>query len=104
MAGLSDDQKFHLSVAELWNCRNAFEFVCPLYFDSLQPTADADVRYCSVCHEKVYRCRTPLDFVTHGESGHCVAIPEGFSPMATACTETLGRPTRSDIEARKKRV
>ncbi len=104
MAGLSDDQKLHLAVVELWNCRNAFEFVCPRYFDSLQPTEDPEVRFCAVCQEKVYRCATPLDFVRHGELGHCVAIPETFDPMGAFCTEMLGRPSRADIEENERHV
>ena len=104
MAELSDDQRMHLHVVELWNCRNAFEFVCPRYFSELTPTDDPEVRFCGVCQERVYRARTPLDFVTHGELGHCVAIPETYDPMGAFCTETLGRPTRQDIEERDRRV
>jgi hypothetical protein len=104
MAELSDDQRLHLQVVELWNCRNAFEFVCPRYFSELEPTDDSEVRFCGVCQERVYQCRTPLDFVTHGELGHCVAIPENYSPVGAFCTETLGRPTCQDIEERDRRV
>jgi len=104
MAKLSDGNRLVLTTVELWNCRNAFEFVCPRYFDLLQATEDSEVRFCEVCREKVYLCRTPLDFVTHGELGHCVAIPEGFSPMGTLCTEMLGRPTQADIEEQDRHV
>jgi hypothetical protein len=104
MAALSEDGRLNLATVELWNWHNAFEFVSPRYFSELQPTDDPDVRFCGVCQERVYRAHTPLDFITHGELGHCVAIPEGFAPMGTLCTETLGRPTRPDIEERDRRV
>jgi hypothetical protein len=104
VAELSDDQRLHLQLVELWNCRNAFEFICPRYFSELEPTDDPTVRFCNVCQERVYQCRTPLDFVTHGELGHCVAIPAGFEPVSAFCTETLGRPTRKHIEERDRRV
>lgn len=104
MAELSDDQKIQLAVVELWNCRHAFEFVCPRYFDSLQPTEDPGVRFCPACREKVFFCRSPLDFVSHGEQGHCVALPEGFAPWGAFGSEMLGRPSRADLEAEERRV
>jgi hypothetical protein len=104
VAGLSEDQRLHLQVVELWNCRNSFEFVCPRYFSELEPTDDPAVRFCNVCRERVYQSRTPLDFVSHGELGHCVAVPEGFSPMGAFCTEMLGRPTRADLEENERHV
>jgi hypothetical protein len=94
----------NLHVVELWNCRNAFDFVCPRYFSELEPTDDPAVRFCAVCQERVYQCRTPLDFVTHGELGHCVAIPETFDPMGAFCTEMLGRPGRAEIEENERHV
>jgi hypothetical protein len=101
---LTKDQRMQLHVVELWNCRNAFEFVCPRYFSSLQPTDDPEIRFCEVCQEQVYQCRTPLDFVTHGELGHCVAIPSTFDPMGAFCTEMLGRPSRAAIEENDRHV
>jgi hypothetical protein len=62
------------------------------------------VRFCDVCREKVYRARTPLDFATHGQLGHCVAIPEDFYPMAALTPSTLGRPTRQEIERQDQRA
>lgn len=104
MAQLSVDQVHNLYTVELWNCRNAFEFVCPRYFAELDPTNNPDVRFCGVCQERVYLACTPLDFVTHGELGHCVAIPEGYDPMGGFSKETLGRPTPQDIEERDNRI
>lgn len=103
MAPLNEDQRSNLISVELWNCRNAFEFLCPQYFSELQPTDDPEVRYCGVCRDRVYHCATPLDFATHGELGHCVAIPEGFAPGGALCTAPVGRPTRQDIEEQHRR-
>ncbi len=104
MAGLSEDQRMHLHVVELWNCRNAFDLVCPRYFTDLEPTDDPEVGPCKVCQERVYQCRTPLDFVTHGELGRCVATPATFDPMGAFCTEMLGRPSRADIKENERHV
>jgi hypothetical protein len=45
----------------------------------LEPSRTADVRRCRKCDRDVYLCRTPADFVSHGEQGHCVAIPDDMS-------------------------
>src|SRR4051794_14126155 len=75
MGSLSDDGRFNLTTVELWNCRNAFEFVCPRFFRELEPTDEPGVRFCGVCSERVYLARTPGEFVAHGNRGHCVATP-----------------------------
>jgi hypothetical protein len=33
-----------------------------------------------VCDRDVHLCRTPADFIAHGEQGRCVAIPDDLSP------------------------
>jgi hypothetical protein len=92
MDELTDDQLCNFETGDVWNCPNAFEFVCPRYWESLEPTADPGIRFCGICQQQVYRCTTPLEFVSHGELGHCVAIPEGYTPVSIG-TELLGRPS-----------
>lgn len=65
---------------ELWNCENAFEFICPLKWDCLDTTESDDIRYCQVCQQNVYLCQTPLEFVNQGNFGRCVAIPQEMTP------------------------
>jgi len=50
-------------------------FTCPQNWDLLQATDSPDVRHCAACKQNVHLCRTAAEFVTHGEQGHCVAIP-----------------------------
>lgn len=104
MEPLSEDQRMQLHVVEVWNCRNAFEFVCPRYFSELAATDDPTVRFCNVCQERVYQVQTPEEFVARGELGHCVAIPDTFAPMGAFCSEMLGRPTRADLEENERHV
>jgi hypothetical protein len=46
----------------------------------LDRTPEADVRHCRVCDRDVQLCRTPAEFVAHGERGRCVAIPDDLAP------------------------
>ena len=92
MEELTDDQLCNMETGDVWNCPNAFEFVCPRYWESLEPTADPAVRHCGVCQQSVHRCTTPLEFVSHAELGHCVAIPEGYTPLSVGM-ELVGRPS-----------
>jgi hypothetical protein len=68
------------SETELWNCKYAFEFVCPLKWDSLEKTESPKTRYCSVCQQNVYLCENPVEFVNQGNLGKCVAIPQEITP------------------------
>ena len=72
------------------------------YLSELSPTDESGVHYCPECEQKVYECRTPAEFVEHGNLGHCVSIPEGFAPM-NAFLEQRGHPSRKSIEELQKR-
>jgi hypothetical protein len=68
------------SQTELWNCQNAFEFICPQTWESLVITESEDIRYCEVCRQNVYLCKTPNEFVQQGNLDRCVAISEEVIP------------------------
>ena len=77
------------TVFTVWDCDRLLRKPCPMTWAALnQKTPAGDVRHCDSCDQDVYFCRTPADFVTHSEQGHCVAIPDGLSPRGLG----LGQP------------
>lgn len=92
-----------LPESELWNCPKLLKLECPMRWDDLAPTADADVRFCGSCERDVFWCDTPEDFIRHGQRGRCVAIPREVTPQAgvedphavlsLGEPRTLGEPT-----------
>jgi hypothetical protein len=87
----SDSAKVNPSGTELWNCENAFEFICPRKWVSLRPTESPDIRYCEVCNQNVYLCETPLEFVRQGNLGRCVAIRPEVTPKGAFFDYRKGR-------------
>ena len=81
---------------EVWNCENAFEFICPRKWASLKPTRSNGIRYCEVCDQNVYLCETPTGFVRQGELGRCVAIREEVT-AGQIFSECLGTPSKEQI-------
>jgi hypothetical protein len=87
----SDPVKLNPSETELWNCENAFEFVCPRRWEALQQTESADIRYCEVCKQNVYLCETATEFVRQGNLGRCVAIRKEVTPREPYKQYRMGR-------------
>jgi hypothetical protein len=85
----------------VWDCDPLRDGGCPTNWELLRPTADPDVRHCRSCRRDVHYCRTPADFVRHGESGHCVAIPRGVSPMLRLGTADPAEMLRLKEEAER---
>ncbi|AFY93960.1 hypothetical protein [Chamaesiphon minutus] len=69
------------SLPEIWNCPEAFEFVCTQKWDSLASTDLDNVRHCNVCNERVYWSANPEEFVTNSKQGRCVAVPRTAMPL-----------------------
>ena len=67
--------------SRVWDCERMFRKRCPQSWQILDSTPVAEVRHCRECDRDVYLCRTPNDFVAHGERGHCVAIPDVTSSL-----------------------
>lgn len=82
MATSTPQPSFHV-----WDCKRMFQRECPMTWANLDSAPNADVRHCRACDQDVYLCRTPADFVTHGELGRCVAITDDLSPGGS-----LGQP------------
>ncbi len=63
----------------MWNeearIRCRFSFTCPKLWERLQPTTEANVRYCVACERKVHLALTEEALVEHSFQGHCVAVP-----------------------------
>jgi hypothetical protein len=87
----SNPVKVNPSETELWNCENAFEFICPRKWESLRQTESPGIRYCEVCSQNVYFCETPLEFVRQGNLGRCVAIRQEVTPKAAFYNHMMGR-------------
>lgn len=68
---------------------------CPQTWQILDSTPVADVRHCRECDRDVYLCRTPADFVAHGELGHCVAIPDDL--LSPEPCLRLGHPSPESV-------
>ena len=51
------------SISEVWNCPEAFEFLCSKKWNDLNPTDLPNVRHCGVCSENVYWSANPEEFV-----------------------------------------
>lgn len=84
----------------VWDCERMLRKRCPQSSRKLDSTAEADV--CRECARDVYLCRTPADFVAHGELGHCVAIPDDLSPRQRDLG--LGEPEPKEVLRHKERV
>ncbi len=76
----------------VWDCEPRFRLKCSVLWESLEATANGDVRHCRMCDKDVHLCRTPDDFVAHGEQGHCVAVPSNLGPG-----HMLGEPTNERV-------
>ncbi len=63
------------SISEVWNCPEAFEFLCSKKWNELNPTDIPNVRHCGVCSESVYWSANPEEFVANAKLGRCVAVP-----------------------------
>jgi hypothetical protein len=63
-----------------------FQYKCPMSWDDLKPTADASIRFCTKCHEKVYECHGRDEFLEHVKQNHCVTLvhePTKGGPIRT---------------------
>lgn len=56
------------------NCDWRFRFQCPLAWDQLARTGDAEIRDCGVCLRPVYRCHSEGEAAQHARLGRCVAV------------------------------
>ena len=63
------------SISEVWNCPEAFEFLCTKKWNDLNPTDLPNVRHCGVCSENVHWSANPEEFVANAKLGRCVAVP-----------------------------
>lgn len=88
-------------VSEVWNCPEAFEFLCSKKWNDLNPTDLPNVRHCGVCSENVYWSDNPEEFVANAKLGRCVAVPNQGLHLDG---EMAGRVSPEYYENRKKNV
>jgi tetratricopeptide (TPR) repeat protein len=69
------------AISEVWNCPEAFEFLCSKKWKELNLTDLPNVRYCGVCSENVYWSANPEEFVANSKLGRCVAVPRQGMPL-----------------------
>ena len=81
------------SFSEIWNCPDAFEFVCNKQWEGLNPTEVNNIRYCDVCSENVYLSSTPQEFVRNSTLGRCVAVPRQGMPPTPLLPCLTGMPS-----------
>ena len=55
-----------------------FAFKCPLKWNALTKTTDANVRYCGSCERKVYLCEDGAEARERAGQGQCVAVPSAY--------------------------
>jgi hypothetical protein len=79
------------SFSDIWNCPEAFEFICTKKWDGLNPTDVTNVRHCDVCSENVYFSSTPEEFVSNSKLGRCVAVPARAKPPIDGNSGFAGR-------------
>jgi tetratricopeptide (TPR) repeat protein len=63
------------SFSEIWNCPEAFEFICSKKWNELNSTENSNIRHCEICNLNVYWSVNSEDFVTNSRLDRCVAIP-----------------------------
>ena len=68
------------------SCVNMFEFVCPMQWNALTPTADPFERHCHECKRDVHLVANEKEFENRAQTGDCVAY-----------VPPLPYPTRPDI-------
>lgn len=89
-------------IGELWNCEHAFRNRCPKEWASLDSTQTNGVRYCRECEQEVTLCSTPEEFVSLGNAGKCVAVPDVNTPSSLQ-SMMMGRPSPELVRALRER-
>jgi hypothetical protein len=69
------------------NCK--FPFKCAENWESLAKTADPDVRFCDLCHEEVFCCRSDAELVNAITLNRCFVIALDYKPFPRPATTDL---------------
>lgn len=78
----------HCGAAANEPSRVRFAFQCPRTWETLAPTADANVRDCSACQRKVHMCPTADEAASRARAGECISVPR---PLARSIADGLTR-------------
>ena len=96
---LDPDWLATVSKLALEECWLKFEFECPMRWEKLTATDDAEVRHCDQCQQSVYYCKTLPEARAHANRGECVAVDLGIrrtpNDLQPRRTRTIGRIMRS---------
>lgn len=82
--------------SDIWNCK--FTFQCPKRWKELTPIdgSDPDIRFCSKCEQKVYRCTTETQLASAIEENRCVAVKLKLSRGDADEIHLVGVPVKDD--------
>jgi len=72
-----------------------FGFECPQKWGHFSKTNEdnRNVRFCDVCENKVYLCKTDEEYEKHKEAGNCVAV-DYMAPGKKKPIRLAGMPPR----------
>jgi tetratricopeptide (TPR) repeat protein len=65
----------HGSLSEIWNCPEAFEFICSKKWNELNSTDRSNIRHCEICNLNVYWSANSQEFIANSKLDRCVAVP-----------------------------
>lgn len=71
--------------------KDAFEFVCPMSWEALEPGASAGVRDCARCNKPVHAVEGVDQARRLADAGQCIAVPASFGDQNVVI---LGQPKR----------
>jgi hypothetical protein len=57
----------HSSPSEIWNCPEAFEFICSKKWDELNSTDNSKIRHCEICDLNVSWSSNPDEFIANSK-------------------------------------
>lgn len=80
-----------------------FAFECPMRWEALVTTADAKVRWCGECGERVVQCGTRSEAEAQARLGRCISVPAKIAGAAGAEATTMvtGRPDPMEYWGRR---
>lgn len=98
-------------LGQLRNCGQALEeeavvrfaFECPMRWETLVRSREADVRWCGECGERVYQCGTRAEAEAQARLGRCISVPASITASASreATAMVTGRPNPVEFWGRR---
>lgn len=76
-----------------------FAFQCPRTWQSLEPTADPNVRHCDRCAESVHLCTDTAQIAQRARQGQCISVGQELARQcrSDATASMTGRPDHNQV-------